>query len=62
MGWGTQEGKSVATMWGEMVSAAERGEVVAIQNKFGDDVAVMMGMKEYQRLIEAATGPEKVGD
>ena len=27
MGWGTQEGKSVATLWGEMVSAAERGEV-----------------------------------
>lgn len=51
MGWGSQEGKSVATLWGEMIAIAEKGEVVAISNKFGDDVAVMMSLEKYNHLL-----------
>lgn len=56
------EGQSVASMWGEMVAAAERGEVVTVANKFGEDVAVMMSTATYedmqQRIItlEAMAG------
>ena len=57
MAWqGSQEGKSVATLWAEMVQAAEGGEVVAIANRHGDDVAVMVGIREWeeiqQRILE----------
>lgn len=49
-------GKSVATMWGEMVAAAEQGEVCEIANKHGQVVAVMVGIGEWeglqQRVIE----------
>jgi len=49
-------GKSVATMWGEMVAAAEQGEVCEIANKHGEVVAVMVGKGEWeslqQRVIE----------
>lgn len=48
------EGQSVASMWGEMVAAAERGEVVTVANKFGADVAVMMSKEEYERLVQEA--------
>ena len=49
-------GKSVATLWGEMVAAAERGEVCEIANRHGEIVAVMVGIGEWeglqQRVIE----------
>ena len=52
MGWGQINGKeSVATMWARMVRDAEAGEVVAIQNKHGKDVAVMMSVAQYEWLI-----------
>lgn len=53
MGWGEKmNGKeSVATMWARMVREAEAGEVIAIQNKHGKDVAVMMSTEKYDWLI-----------
>lgn len=51
-------GKSVASMWAEMVRDAERGEVISIANKHGKDVAVMMSLDHYKALKDAA-GVEK---
>lgn len=41
---------SVATQWARMVADAERGEVVAIANKHGKDVAVMISMERWHQL------------
>lgn len=43
--------QSVATMWAEMVKAAENGEVVAVANKHGKDVAVMLGIEQYTDMM-----------
>ncbi len=52
----SQEGRSVATMWAEMVQAAVNGEVVGITDKWGNDVAVMVNITAWedlqQRLVE----------
>lgn len=45
-----------------MLHEVQSGEVIAIENKHGDEVAVMMSKTEYDRLVERATSPEKVGD
>lgn len=46
----SQEGVSVATMWGDMVTAAQAGEIVAVDNKFGETVAVMLSVQRFQEL------------
>ena len=51
MGWGVNGSESVATMWARMVRDAENGEVVAIRDKHGKDVAVMMSLEQYEWLI-----------
>ena len=43
--------QSVATMWARMVRDAEAGEIVAIRDKHGKDVAVMMSLEQYEWLI-----------
>ena len=64
---GRDEGKSVATMWGEMVAAAEAGEVCEIANKHGEVVAVMVGIGEWEALqqgiieLEALAGEIEAG-
>ena len=46
----SQEGVSVATMWGDMVTAAQAGEIVAVDNKFGETVAVMLSVETFKEL------------
>ena len=45
------EGESVATMWARLVAEAERGEIVAIDNKWGEPVAVMMSAEHYRKMV-----------
>lgn len=54
------EGRSVATLWGEMIADAERGEVVVVANRFGVDVAVMVSLEKFKELtgIDLATHPD----
>lgn len=59
MGSQSQEGRSVATMWAEMVKAAEGGEVVGIANKHGDDVAVMLSTDHYETIVMKAAEWDK---
>lgn len=45
-----QEGVSIATMWGDMVTAAQAGEVVAVDDRFGNTVAVMLSVEKFEEL------------
>lgn len=45
------EGESIATMWARMISEVEAGEVVAITNKFGKEVAVMISKEKFDALV-----------
>lgn len=42
--------KSVAVIWGEMVADAVNGEVVAIADKFGKDVAIMISLEGWRQM------------
>lgn len=44
------EGRSVASMWGDMLAEAERGEVVVCADRFGNDVAVMVSLDKFREL------------
>jgi hypothetical protein len=44
------EGQSVASMWGNMVTLAAAGEIVAVDNKFGETVAVMLSVEKFEEL------------
>lgn len=41
----------IAAMWGNMIASAVRGEVVGIEDKDGEVVAVVMSAVEYKRLM-----------
>lgn len=47
---GSGEGRSVASLWGDMVAECERGEIVTVANKWGDDVAVMLSLDKFLEL------------
>lgn len=44
------EGRSVASLWGDMIADCERGEVVGVANKFGETVAVMVSVGKFHEL------------
>lgn len=44
------DGRSVATMWGEMVMAAQLGEVVGVEDRHGNMVAVMVSVEKFEEL------------
>lgn len=44
------EGRSVASMWGDMIADAQRGEVVVVADRFGNDVAVMVSLEMFQTM------------
>lgn len=44
------EGRSVASMWGDMLAEASRGEVVVCADRFGNDVAVMVSLEKFHEL------------
>jgi hypothetical protein len=44
------EGRSIASLWGDMVAEAQRGEVVAVTDKWGNDVAVMVSLEKFEEL------------
>ena len=48
------EGESIATMWARMVGDAENGDGVAIANRHGKDVAVMISIDQYNELLARA--------
>lgn len=37
-------------MWGDMVTAAQQGEVVAVDDKWGNTVAVMVSVEKFEEL------------
>lgn len=49
------EGESVATMWGNMVTAVAAGEVIEVANRFGEVVGVMVPLALYQQLVDGAS-------
>lgn len=47
---GRRPGQSIANLWAEMVQAAVEGEVVAVTDKHGNDVAVMIGLEMWDAM------------
>ena len=47
-------------MWGDMVTAAQAGEVVAVDDKWGNTVAVMVSVEKFEELtgIDLLAGNE----
>lgn len=44
------EGRSVASMWGDMVAECQRGEVVGVGDRWGNTVAVMVSVEKFYEL------------
>lgn len=44
------EGRSIASLWGDMIAEAERGEVVGVANRHGETVAVMVSVGKFYEL------------
>lgn len=40
----------MASMWGDMLAEAARGEVVAVADRHGNDVAVMVSLEKFYEL------------
>lgn len=55
------EGRSVASMWGDMLAEAERGEVVVCADRFGNDVAVMVSLEKFRELTGIDLGADDDG-
>lgn len=53
-----QEGVSVATMWADMVTMAQQGEIVGVDDKWGNTVAVMLSVEKFEEL----TGVDLLAD
>ena len=49
---GSGSSDSIATQWGKTVAAAVAGEVIGIENKHGKVVAVMLGAREFQAIVD----------
>lgn len=44
-------GDFIALQWGTMVAAAMEGEVVGIEDKHGETVAVMLGIANWSHIV-----------
>lgn len=45
------EGESVATMWGRMLAEVQDGPPIVLEDKFGNEIAVMMSKDHYDALV-----------